>query len=204
MSEIVSTDEMPELAGDDGYLEHAMAATDEPTGEKIEFHVQMKAWTLSDMESLIVEAAARKIVGQYSDKELSKRIQDRCIDLLTRKADATLEGVTREIIDQPVMAQTGGAKAHPVTVGEMIGLYGREYLSKPVNREGNPSTEVYGTKPRIQWLTERYLDIKFKREIEIATNAAISEVQRAVKASQEALIAKEKQRFFEALAKVSQ
>jgi hypothetical protein len=203
MIEIISTGEIADLQNDDGSVEHTMTATTEPTGEKIEFHVQMKAWTLADMETLIIEAAARNIVGRYSDNDLSTRIQDRCIQLLTQKADAKLEHITSEIIDQPVLTMVPGNKAEPVTIGQLIGLYGREYLSQRVDVQGNATTSGYSTKPRIQYLVERYLDIKLKREIEAATNAAISEVQKAVKASHEAVIAAEKKRLREALAKVA-
>lgn len=201
---IIDTQEMAEMCDfdEDQSPRADLAATAESDpAAKIEFHVQMTSWTLSDMESLIVEAAARTIVGKVDrPTELAKQIENRVREMLIQKADARLDAVTSEIIDQPVTPTYGDKK--PVTMREMIGLYGREYLTQVVNSDGNLTTDYYNVKkPRMQWLTERALDAKFKAAITNATAAAISEVQREIRATHETFISEEKARMRAAWAK---
>uniref|UniRef100_UPI0011848CFC hypothetical protein n=1 Tax=Mesorhizobium amorphae TaxID=71433 RepID=UPI0011848CFC len=66
-NEIVSTHDLAETEWD-GHSEPqdvdtAMVATKEPEGKGIEFHVSMRDYTFRDMRELIVEAAARVVVG---------------------------------------------------------------------------------------------------------------------------------------------
>lgn len=121
-----------------------MTATDEATGQPMEFHVQMRGYTFRDMETLIIEAAARQITGRTSDTKLSREIEERCAALVREKADAVLERVTKEIIDQPVTPKWGDKK--PVTMREMIGLYGREYLTEPVDYKGKTASSHYDSR----------------------------------------------------------
>lgn len=178
-----------------------LVATERPEGKGIEFTVAMRGHTMTDMESLIIEAAARVLVGQFGDKRLSQMIEQKCIDQVTAKADAALHAVTHEIIDQPLTPSFGDKK--PVTMREFIGLTGREYLTERVDREGKPSSGGWGsnTCTRIELLISNYMQKHFKQEIEKATNAAIVEVQKAVRDSHNALIAAEKERLRSALAK---
>lgn len=188
---------------DDEHLEHDMAATEQSDADaKIEFHVQMRSWTLRDMESLVIEAAARQLVGRNaSDGSLAKAVQEAAIRQITERADAKLATVSAEIIDQPVMAGPGSKE--PVTMRDMIGLYANEYLSATVDRDGKPaqSGSYYGGRARIVWIVERALDSKFKAEIEKATSAAIREIQTRVAAEHKALIDTETARLRAAIAK---
>lgn len=188
---------------DDGPAEVPhLNATHEPE-PGISFHVQMQGYTKSAMDGLIVEAAAQLIVGRHNKNEIAKAIEAKCIELLTAKADAALQGVTAAIIDQPLTPNFGDKK--PVTMREFIGLTGREYLTERVDRDGKPSSGGWGssTFTRIELLVSQFMERKFKTEIEKATSAAIREVQDAIKASHAALLEAEKARLREALAKVS-
>lgn len=208
-NEITSTDEMAEGQWD-GYSEPTgketdMVATVEPENKGIEFHVSMRHYTMSDMEGLIIEAAARQLLGSR-DTQFRKLIEDRAVAMITEQADAKLTSVTTEIIDAPLTPTFGEKK--PVTMREFIGLTGQAYLTETVD----PSTgerrkaDSWGreTIPRIHHLVQKSMDQKFKKEIEAATNAAIREVQVAIKAQHEMLIAAEKARFLEALKKVTE
>ena len=180
-----------------GDVENDMTATRMPeNGKDLEFHIQMRRHTMRDFEDLVIEAAARQIIGRFSDGTIAKRIEARCAELLHEKATAALEGVTAEIIDQPVTPSFGGKE--PVTMRELIGLYGREYLQQKVDRDGN-RTKAFHSPNRIQFIAERALEQKFKTEIEKATRTAIAEVQKAVQAEHKALIDAEKARFLKAL-----
>lgn len=201
-NEIMNTSDLLDDGADESYVRENMSATEQPDPKAdLEFHVQMKSWTLRDMQSLIVEAAAFQIVGRMDrPTALTKEIEARVKEILVEKANARLSEVTAEIIDQPVTPSYGDKK--PVTMREMIGLYGREYLTQVVDQAGNPTTDYYSNKKtRMLWLTERAMDAKFKREIEAATSAAISAAQAEIRALHAQFIEKEKARLRAALAK---
>lgn len=207
-NQITSTDEMAESAWD-GQSEpdetgEDIVATKGPEGDGIEFHVSMRRYTKQAMDDLIVEAAAQLIVGRHNKNEFAKVIEQRCIQLLSEKANEALSKVTTEIIDQPLTPSFGDNK--PVTMREFIGLTGREYLSARVGPDGKVATDSWGRSngvSRMEWLVGHFMERKFKDEIEKATTAAIISVQAAVKAQHEAFIEGEKERFRKALERVA-
>lgn len=209
VSEITSTTEMAEEEwnGEDepSEVRTDMVATHEAEGKGIEFHVSMRNYTLSDMEALIVDAAARTLVGNYGNNKLAKMIEERCIDLVSHKADSALEKVAADIIDQPITPKYPFMKADekPTTMREFIGLTGRDYLTAYVDSSGKPTTDRHYGKTRIQHLVESYMQREFKREIEKATNAAINEIHTAIAKQHDAFLEAEKARFRDALAKVT-
>lgn len=182
-----------------------MSTTKAPENTGMEFHVQMRGYTLRDMDTLIVEAAARLIVGKRGDAALAKQIEERCMALVTAKIDAKLATITAEIIDQPVTPNFGDKK--PVTMRELIGLYGKEYLTENVDSDGKPaaSSSRYQShfERRITWMVGKALQSTFQAEITKATNAAIMDVQNAIRAEHNALLAQEKARVRDAIAKVT-
>jgi hypothetical protein len=201
MTDIIDTAELPE----DEFSEDIAATTESEPAERLEFFVQMRGYTLREMDNLIVEAAARQIVGASRNTVLAKEIEQRCITMTAEKVDAKLASVTAEIVDQPMIPAFGSSK-EPVTMRDFMALCGRQYLAEMVGNDGKPATGsgygYSGNMPRMQYLVKQALDLKFKREIEAATNAAIREVQAAIKADHAALLAAENQRLREALAKV--
>jgi len=208
-TEITSTSELAEAEWDGrsepADVETDMTATTAPAGG-VEFYIQMRDHTMRDMEDLIVEAAARDIVGNYGKDVMAKKVEERCIALVTQMADKHLAGVTAEIIDQPVTPKfpfSSKGDEKPVTMRELIGLTGRAYLEARVNHAGEPSTDSWSTKPRIQHLAEKHMQQAFKNEIEKATNAAVAEVKNAISAQYKAVLNAEKARFLEALSKVA-
>lgn len=206
-NEITSTVEMAERDFD-GYSEPEQVRTDavathQPEGRGIEFTVSMRDYTQRDMEALIVEAAAALIVGRHSERQLAQIVEAKCIEQITAMADKHLGTVTTEIIDQPLTPSFGDKK--PVTMREFIGLTGREYLTERVDRDGKPSVGGWGhsTFTRMELLVSQHMQRHFKQEIEKATNAAISEIQKAIRAQHDAFLTAEKARIRDALAKVS-
>lgn len=197
MPEIIETVDLPE-----GEIEENLSATEESqSDEKIEFFVQMRGYTQRDMEALVVEAAARVIVGRSGDSKLAKEIEARCIELTAERADKKLATITAEIMDQP-MVPSFGAK-EPVTMREFLGLYGREYLSASVNKSDGKPGGGYGSMPRMEYLVTRALDSKFERELAVMTTGAIREIQAEIRARHEAALTAEKERVREALAKAT-
>jgi hypothetical protein len=199
-NEILNTSD---LSPDDEFAEPSshLVATREPEGKGIEFTVAMRGHTMTDMEALIVEAGARMLVGQFGDKSLGRMIEQKCIEQVTAKADAALQAVTNEIIDQPLTPSFGDKK--PVTMRQYIGLVGREYLTERVDRDGKPSQGGWGsnTCTRVELLVSNYMQKHFKQEIEKATTAVIVDIQNAIRAEHKALLEAEKKRIRDAMAK---
>ncbi|GAA0623494.1 hypothetical protein [Thalassospira tepidiphila] len=203
---IIDTDELAEIEadgewGDEEQEVSDIAATEQATGDKMEFHVQMRGYTLADMEDLIIGAAARQLLGAHNNTKLAKDIQDRCVELTRKHADEALSKVTAEIIDQPIMPSFGSKE--PVTMREFIGLCGREYLTEWVDRSGKPSRDVYSTNrmPRAAFIAQQCLEKVFEKEIKTATSMVIGEIKTAVRASHEKFIEEEKARVLEAINK---
>lgn len=181
-----------------------LTAIKEPENKGMEFHVQMNGYTLSDMNDIIAEAAARMIVGRTNGAtQIAKDIEAKVIALTTSALNARLEKVSAEIIDQPMTPKFGDKK--PVTMREMIGLFGREYLTEMVDREGRSDTSGWGDtkEPRIHWIVKQSMATKFKNEISAATSNIISEIQSEIRAAHQAILTAEKQRLAEALAKIT-
>lgn len=200
MSVIMDTSDLLGVSNEDDVREDMAATTEPDASAKLEFHVQMRSWTLRDMELLIVEAAAQQLVGKIErPSDLAKAIEKRAREMLTEKADKRLDAITSEIIDMPV-TPTFGNKA-PVTMREMIGLYGREYLTQTVRSDGQPATGWDAKQTRIAHLVDRALDRKFKAEIERATSALVAALQAEIRAEHAKMIEAEKARIRAALAK---
>lgn len=208
-NEITSTHEIAETEWDGGSepqgVDTDMVATKDPEGKGIEFHVSMRDYTMADMETLIVEAAARMIVGKFGNDKLAKMIEVKCVELITAKADSALQAVSKEVIDQPMTPDWPGQAKQPVTMREFIGLYGREYLERKVTYDDKVQASYHDrTAPRLQHIVERYMDRAFKADIEKATSTAIREIQAGVMARHNETLAAEKARIRDALAKATQ
>lgn len=207
-NEIVNTEDLAEdgWEGEESEIQSDLTATYEAEGKGIEFHVSMRDYTMRDMEALIVEAAALMLVGKHGQNDLAKKIEERAIAVITQKADEAVAKIAADILDQPVTPKYTYSKpdAQPVTMRELIGLTGREYLTAQVEYDGKPATgSSYRSKARIQHIVETMMAHKFQKEIESATYATIREIEAAVKAKHEATLAAEKTRIREALARIT-
>lgn len=186
---------------EDEPMESDLTATEEPSAAPgMQFHISMNGYTMSDFERMVVDAAATLLVKGWGDAALSKRIEDRCIELVTAKVDKHLATVTSEIIDRPLIPKIG--KGEPVTMREFIGLTGAEYLSQRVSSDGKPATDSWGSYgSRMEFLVSRAMEQKFKVDMDKASREAVTQIQLAIKARHEALLAESKKMIGEAIAK---
>lgn len=203
-NEITSTSEMAEAEFDGSHkpedVRSDLVATRTAESKGIEFHVSMRDYTLQDMEGLIIEAAARILVGRHNERDLAKSIEARAIEQITARADKALASVTAEIIDQPMTPSFGEKK--PVTMREFLGLYGREYLTERVGSDGKPGTDRWGRdRTRMEWLVGQHMNAVFAEEIKKATSAAINEITAAIRAKHKEVLEAEKARFREYIEK---
>jgi hypothetical protein len=204
-NEIINTDDLIEDE-EDSEIQNDLTATHEAEGKGIEFHVSMRHHTLRDMEELIVAAAAQMLVGKYDRSALAKKVEERAIAVITQKADEAVAKIAVDILDQPITPKYTYSKpdAQPITMRELIGLTGREYLTAQVESDGKPATgSSYRSKARIQHIVETMMSRKFDDEIKSATYATVREIEAAVKAKHEATLTAEKTRIREALARIT-
>lgn len=205
MTKIIDCDdEIFETDDPDISPEH-FEASDQPENEGMEFHVQMKGYTLSDFDRMVVDAGARMILGQRTDNKIALEIQEKCIELTQEQIAKALEPVTKEIIDQPLIPKFSFQKGddQPVTMREFIGLCGREFLEQYVDGNGKPAKRDRFSNNRrmIEWLIEKAVHREFKREIDAATNELLKEFRDGLKKAQESMLAEQKARIDDALNK---
>ena len=199
-NEICSTSDDDSYADDSGDVRSDIVATHTAENRGMEFHVSLRDYTLSDMESLIVDAAANILVSKYGQNALSKLVQERALEAITKKIDAHLTQVTHEIVEAPMMVNPGWpSKEPPVTLREFIGLTGREYLTQRVDHSGRPTIDSYSSRPRMQQIVEHYMDNKFKLEIQNSVNALIAEIRLEFRTIHEKFLTEERNRIREAM-----
>ncbi len=210
MPDIIDTSDIAQGQAEDGLREwddelqtSAVASHEEKPGG-ISFHVQMRDWTVNDMEELIIEAAARMIVGRTSDNKLSQQIEARALALITERADARLSTIASDVLGT-TLTPKGYDQKTPVTIGETLGMLGREYLELKVLSDGKLPDGYYDkdrAKKRIEWIVQELLVGKFEDELKASSDVFIREIRADVKARHEAALAAEKARIVEALAKL--
>lgn len=209
MPDIIDTSDIAQEQAEDGVrdwedeLQTSAVASDEEKPGGISFHVQMRDWTVNDMEGLIVEAAARIIVGRHGDTKIAKLIEERALALITERADAKLSAVATDVLGT-TLTPKGYEQKSPITIGETIGMLGREYLEQLVGSDGKPADGYsrHSAVKRLEHIVRSAMDKKFSDEIQKATNSVINEVRAEFKARHEQLLAAERARIAEALAKL--
>lgn len=174
-----------------------LTSTHEPESQGMSFHVQMNGYTLGDFEEMVVRTAADLLLNSgANDNRLKKIVEERAIAMIGAKTDAHLDLVSTQVMNQQMMA--GGKDA--LTIAEYIGLVGRDYLTTPVDRDGNPAKgwADKGT-PRIERIVATVMDKKFKSEIADGLSALTKELKAMAATKLDALIAEERERVAQAL-----
>ena len=190
-----------DVVADDYEDEPGFTASSERKDAKVEFHVQMTGYAQEEMRDLIVEAAARSIVGRHNASAMAKAIKARCVELITQAINERLASVTAEILDQPFLPQ-GDPSVAPMTMRDFIGRTGRDYLEQRIDYDGMPTKEKYYSKSRIQQLVEDAACSKYKRELSAATDAIVKQIQDAIRENYNKVLAEEADRLQEALKRI--
>lgn len=159
-------------------------ATDEPQQGGINFHVSMRDYTMKDMEELIIEAAARQLLGRFSDKLLAKVIEEKVMAAMVARADAQLERIANDVMGH-VLTPAAYSQKQPVTIGETLAHLGREYLEQKVTTDGKPGSEAWhGSQliKRIDYIARQAFEHKLTKELADATREASRTAVAEVKA----------------------
>jgi hypothetical protein len=185
VGQITSTEEIAEEDGREE-CDSRIEATEEPQKGGINFHVSMRDYTMADMEELIIEAAARQIIGRSADSKLAKAIEERVLAAVVAKADERIARIANDVMGY-VLTPTHYAQKAPVTIGETLAHLGREYLEQNVTTSGelpNRDGRYYdrgSLMKRIDWIVKQAFEKALLTEVQKATaeasKAAAAEVR---------------------------
>lgn len=172
-----------------------MTATKGADAQTMDFHVQMRGYTMRDFEEMVVHAAASQLLGS---RTFAAEIRDKAVEIANGKINDQLSHAMRDIMG--ITVQSRGKD--PVTLGQMIGMEAKDYLTQPVNGRGEIDTSGYhsgGRQPRVAWLVSEYVKVNFAKEIKAAMDAMLSELKPMVAAQIAATVEAERSRVIAAL-----
>lgn len=199
MQTIIDTSDLAEINGQDN-VDTSMAATEAPDPKGISFHVSMRDWTLEQMEELVIEAAARKLLGKMTDTNLAKQIEAKLLADVMARADAKIAAIASDVMGH-VLTPTSYGQKTPVTIGETLAFLGREYLDQHVNSEGKPTVRDSWNKAetRLEYFVRKGMAGRWDEEIKTATNAVVKQVRDEITARHKEVLATESKRMHDAL-----
>lgn len=186
---------------EDGYDEDIsdITATKSEDKEVMDFHIQMRGYTMHDFEAMVVEVAAKQLLQNTSEGSLAKKIEGRVVELTNQKINDALMPISKEIMEMPMIPEKFGKSKEPITIAEYVGLIGRDFLTTKVNREGKRAGTYDHGEPRINWLIAEVLDKRFEKEVSAATANLKKEMKEAASEALSKLINDERQHIMETL-----
>ena len=180
---IIETADVAEIEGitaEDG-IEN-MSATKSEDQTTMDFHVQMRGYTMRDFESLVVHAAAQQLLQGVTFK---KQISDEVKAHADKRLNVEIGAVMSDVMKTTVISRG----SENVTLAQMIGMESRAYLTQMVDGDGKADSSNYGKKmSRLEWLAQKALRDLFKKEIDAAFALLKTELSVAVSKQIEAAI----------------
>ena len=185
MNTIIDTMNVAEIEGldeDDNELSSDMTATHEADKTTMDFHIQMRSYTMRDFEQMVVHAAAQQLLRGHSFKsEIAAEVKAQA----DKRLNAEIGAVMADAMKTTIISRG----SENVTLAQMIGMESRAYLTQPVDDQGRHGSDGWGTKtPRLEWLAKKALRDMFKAELDAAFAALKSELSAAVSKQIEAAI----------------
>lgn len=185
MDAIIETEDVAEIEGitaEDGIED--LTATKDEDQTTMDFHVQMRGYTMRDFESLVVHAAAQQLLqGVTFKRQISDEVK--------AHADMRLNAEIGAVISRG---------SENVTLAQMIGMESRAYLAQMVDGDGKADSGGWGKRvSRLEWLAERALRDLFKKEIDAAFASLKSELSAAVSKQIEAAVNAQRNSIADAL-----
>lgn len=207
MPEILNTSNIEEDKSDSSDepndVRSDLTAQDEPASKKrqLDFHVTMNDYTFDDMEELIVEAAALKLLGRHNQSKLGKDIEAKILLAISGRVNEVLADKTLDLMDQPLTFIEG---KDPLPLREHVAFLGKTYLEDKVDVEGKLITNSWSGKSsmtRLEWIIMARMRDVFQKEIAAATNGMITEIRNAMHVEHKAFLQAEVSRFREGIKK---
>ena len=186
--EIGSPDVDPESMAD-------LTATKTADPQTMDFHVQMRGYTMADFETMVVQAAAQQLL---SGRTFKSEIQAEAI----RQANEKLNSEVAVALNDVMKITVTKRGQETITLAQMIGLEAKDYLTQPVNSRGEFDTSGYhngGRQPRVAYLVSEYVKAHFAKEIKAAMDATIADLKSQIAALLAETIKAERERVSRAL-----
>lgn len=200
-NEIVTTEDIAASNGDEE-VRSSIEATEEALPKGIGFHVTMTSWTLEDMEELIVEAAARRVLGRMNDNRLAKLIEDKVLAEISARANDAIARIADDVMGHALVPANYSQQA-PVTIGETLAHLSRAYLEQMVDSDGKPPTDHWRRQEsmkRIDWIVRAAFDRKLGEEISKSTKVAADAAAKEVRAKYTEIVTSETDKLRAAIA----
>jgi len=189
MTVLIDSANVAEIEGYDDETEISdLSATKQEAADTMDFHVQMR-----DFESLVIHAAAQQLI---SGRDFKSGIQARAIEIANEKMNAQLMDTLGDVMK--ITVSTRGKDV--VTLGQMVGMEAKDYLTAMVKSDGEPVTAYYDKgQPRVAWLVGQYVKKHFAAEIKTAMDGMTADIRTAISAQITNAIDAERKRVSEAL-----
>jgi hypothetical protein len=153
-----------------------LTATTTADPQTMDFHIQMRGYTMRDFETMVVQAAAQQLVAGRTFKS---EIQAEAIRQANEKLNSEVTDALRDVMKITVM-QRG---KDTISLAQMIGLEAKDYLTASVRpNTGEPADGWSDSVPRIQFLAKQVFEQQFKAMLEAAAKELKSELAAAVSA----------------------
>ncbi|MCA2013487.1 hypothetical protein LCM17_18495 [Cereibacter sphaeroides] len=172
-----------------------LTATTEKDPQTMDFHVQMRGYTMRDFETMVVHAAAQQLLG---GRNFQRQIEEAAIAIASQKVDQQIGVALRDVMGMTVT--TRGKEA--ITLGQMIGMEAKDYLTQQVDGQGKVVTDSWGrssSKPRVSFLVGQFVREHFAKEIEAAMKVLRDEIAAGVSAQITAAVESERKKIADAI-----
>tara|TARA_R110000868_G_scaffold237132_9_gene491641 strand:+ start:41507 stop:42139 length:633 start_codon:yes stop_codon:yes gene_type:complete len=172
-----------------------LTATEEADPQTMDFHIQMRGYTMRDFETMVIHAAASQLIN---GRTFQTEIKEEASRIATEKVDSELAKATKDVMSI-VVTKRGKEE---VTLSQMIGMEAKDYLTLSVDpHDGKPSSGSWGGRevPRVQYLAGKYLRDHFTKEIDGALSGLISEVKSEISRKIDAAISAEREKVAKAI-----
>lgn len=162
--------------------------------ETMDFHVQMRGYTMRDFEQMVVHAAAHQLVGGRTFKS---EIEAKVSEIANSKLNSKLSDVMKDVMTMTVIKRG----SENITLGQMIGMEAKDYLTQKVGGDGKPSDgwSSRDAKPRVEWLVQKFVQDHFAKEIKAAMDSMMSEIRGQMKLQLDQIIQAERARLLASL-----
>ena len=164
------------------------------SGPAAKFSVSVESFDTDGFYSAMVCAAVQNITGRagYSDNALAKQIKETALLKITERLDAALDTTLDELLARPIQAfdTFGNPVGTAVYLEEIVKNGASTFLTEPVNSDGKPARDSYGTKKsRLAWAIERQVVNGLAKMVEDEAKAVRAEVAKRAKDAVAAVLA---------------
>lgn len=153
-----------------------LTATETEKPNTMDFHVQMNGYTMADFENMVVNAAARQLLG---GRTFQADIKEKVNEIASSKLNDRLTAELKDLMNITVMKRG----SEDISLRQMIGMEAKDYLTETVNSNGKTTTDSWERRnglTRLQWIASNVFREAFKKELEQAFKDLRTELASAI------------------------